>query len=283
MTPDQVKKLPPFDRLLYWIRERESIRRKRALGLPPPWTDDPILRTYRFCNVRRMDDRVSQWLYWNWYRPHKDHPNTLLAAFLARHFNHPDTLEAIGYPTTWDPKRVLSVLQERKAGGLKVFHVAYIVSAGSGQGGCKIRSLIRNVITPILGSPPNVDVRSIQATHAALIPCYGLGSFMAGQIVADLRWALTGTWKDRHDWAPLGPGSLRGLKRLYAGSVDANLGGQATEFLDQSRNEMRASLPNDLTKRLEAMDYQNCLCEWDKYERTLWGQGKPKHLYPGGR
>src|SRR3990167_5591431 len=42
----------------FWafVRERETIRERRAAGTPPPWTDDPVLREYRFCNVRRADD-----------------------------------------------------------------------------------------------------------------------------------------------------------------------------------------------------------------------------------
>ena len=37
--------------LLYWISERESIRKKKKSGEPKPWTKDPILRDYKFCHV----------------------------------------------------------------------------------------------------------------------------------------------------------------------------------------------------------------------------------------
>ena len=32
---------------------------------------------------------------------------------------------------------------------------------------------------------------------------------------------------------------------------------------------------------MEMMDFQNCHCEFDKYERTLHSEGRPKQLYPG--
>ncbi len=51
--------------LLYFVHEREFIRLKKIAGSEPPYTDDPILGTYRFCNVRRADDRVSRWLTQN--------------------------------------------------------------------------------------------------------------------------------------------------------------------------------------------------------------------------
>ena len=40
--------------------EREKIRKKREQGLPQPWTDDEILRSARFLNVFREDDRGSK-------------------------------------------------------------------------------------------------------------------------------------------------------------------------------------------------------------------------------
>jgi hypothetical protein len=37
-------------------------------------------------------------------------------------------------------------------------------------------------------------------------------------------------------------------------------------------------LPRNL-KDLHAQDIQNCLCEFDKYERVRLGEGTPKQLY----
>ena len=34
-------------------------------------------------------------------------------------------------------------------------------------------------------------------------------------------------------------------------------------------------------KKLCAQDVQNCLCEFDKYERVRLGEGRPKSKYPG--
>lgn len=46
--------------LLNFIAERERIRIKKEAGQPWPWTNDPILRDYKFCCVRREDDRVTK-------------------------------------------------------------------------------------------------------------------------------------------------------------------------------------------------------------------------------
>lgn len=48
----------------YWhfVGERQQIFERRARGDAPPWTDDPILGRYKFCNVYRAADRVSQYM-----------------------------------------------------------------------------------------------------------------------------------------------------------------------------------------------------------------------------
>src|SRR5262245_14954290 len=48
----------------YWhlACERQNIFFKRFENTLGPWTDDPILRTYKFTNAYRASDRVSQFL-----------------------------------------------------------------------------------------------------------------------------------------------------------------------------------------------------------------------------
>jgi hypothetical protein len=266
-------------RFLYWITERESIRLRRLEGRYKPWTTDPILRQYRFCNIRRMDDVVSRWLLDNWYGPYKDHPNTLFAASLARFFNLPSTLGLItgmvyreGPPDWSGVKR--AVLKAKQSG--PVFNAAYMVRGNDGPN--KVISVVDHNVRCIDPNISRVIPSSMEATCVNIRCGHGFGMFMAGQVTADLRWAIAGDWADRHSWAPLGPGSRRGLHRL------TGLWAGQEEFVDRLRGIIEVchrELPSTITGRLEAMDYQNCLCEFDKYERTRLGEGQPKRLYPG--
>ena len=47
-----------FYRFLY---ERHAAWERRARGLPPPWTDDPILHSFRFCNIFRELDTGTKY------------------------------------------------------------------------------------------------------------------------------------------------------------------------------------------------------------------------------
>lgn len=46
----------------YFASERQRTFERRIAGKSYPWTDDPILQTYKFCNVYRAADRVSQYM-----------------------------------------------------------------------------------------------------------------------------------------------------------------------------------------------------------------------------
>ena len=266
-----------IDDLVYWIRERESIRVRKERGDPPPWTDDPILGKYRFCNVVRMDDRVSRWLLTNWYGPYRDHPNMLAAVALARFMNRESTLSPLrrfvfrkGLP---DWKTIRSTMEAMPK---PIFGSAYMIY---GDSGCpKIESVVERRIRPMIAGA-TVDTSSMQATHESISAHHGCKSFMAGQMVADLRWGLSGTWADRNDWAPLGPGSRRGMNRILGRSTDSPLSQEEfVDLLNRLRSEANGRV-GSVADRMEAIDWQNCLCETDKYLRTLLGEGRPKQGY----
>lgn len=279
---EKIKPMSPENRFLYWIEERELIRALKTKGRERPWTDDPILSSYRFCNVRRMDDKVSRWLLENWYKPYFNHPNMLQAVACARFFNKPEALAqitSIVFSKGWKPQSILKTLRDYRDKGNTVFNGAYMVRGNDGID--KIDCVLNHYINHLW--EVRLDTTSMDLSHQTINACYGFGSFMAGQIVADLRWAIDGTWRDKRSWAPQGPGSTRGICRLY-GEKPTPTGVSTEEFKGRMAYviELVASTLPRIYKKLEGIDVQNCLCEYDKYERALWGQGRPKSKYQGG-
>lgn len=278
MKITEVSKLTPLERFQYWVRERQAISLKKLAGKPKPWTDDVILQNYRFTNVRRMDDKVSQWLLHHWYEPYKDHPNMVPAVALARFFNLPATLEPLtrfvfqeGHKPDWGSiKRNLRAMKVRGP----IFNAAYMVRGNDGKD--KIDSVIDYNVRPLADDPPVIDTDLMEVSWNNLHCRYGFGSFMAGQVVADLRWALTGEWLDRKVWAPMGPGSRRGINRIHNRSISGSL--SQKQFMEELRQLVGQCQP---VPGLEMIDWQNCLCEYDKYSRVLLGEGRPKQQYPG--
>ena len=69
----------------YWktAAERQEIFFKKVSGLQPPYTNDPIYQSFKFCNVYRACDRVSQFLIKNVIYDKETNPeNTLFRIFL---------------------------------------------------------------------------------------------------------------------------------------------------------------------------------------------------------
>lgn len=285
MITRKVRNLSTESRFLYWIRERRAIQLKKDAGEPKPWTDDEILQSYKFTNVLRIDDRVSQWLLKNWYEAYRDHPNMVLACSLARQLNTPAALAATGFPEEWQPLRVQSLLEQRAEKGLKNYSAAYMITSRYGRNRdpeTKPFQTVWRVCNPIAESGFVPDTNSMENTWRSMLKFMGFSSFISGQVVADLRWALSGTWQDKCSWAPMGWGSVRGLNRYLGRPIKYHWDVKSIEggfFLEEFRQLFRELAP--ILPKMEAIDFQGCFCEFDKYERVLHGEGRPKVRYQG--
>lgn len=271
--------------LFAFIKERHQIYQRKARGEPKPWTKDVILQKYKFTNVYRELDKVTVWIRENWREPNKKDPNLFFAMTVARLLNWPDTLSTLGYPRTWDPAYFVSTLHELRKFN-KIFGAAYIVST-NGRKMDKVEYLEAHVLTPLwmrrAAIRQAVATKSLATTHKALMETSGLGSFIAGQVVADLRYTPPlNQATDFDTWAASGPGSRRGLNRVLGRNVENPW--REVDWLENLK-EVGDCVEVEVRKAkmppIHLQDLQNCLCEFDKYERTRLGQGRPKALYPG--
>lgn len=287
--------------LLYWIKERYSIRQKKAAGKPKPWTKDTILQQYRFCNVHREDDAVTRYIAETWRNPWDGDPNLWFAMVVARLVNWPDTLQYLtpavfgrNAVIAWNPKSFLRVMNQRKRAGLQVFNSAYIVST-NGKAMEKPEYLVEYVLNPLWKDSSMFALHAkegtfglaeieLQALHNALTAYDGMGSFMAAQVVADVKYQSG--WRSAPDWAwfaASGPGSRRGLNRVFGFDKDRPWGGEGNWYthLLQLKAAMDPLIAKAGVPPVHAQDLQNCLCEFDKWERVRLGEGKPRNSYPG--
>ena len=275
--------LPLLPDLLYWIKERQMVHARRAAGNAAPWTEDHILQQYRFCNVRREDDRVTRWIHDTWLRPNETRAfeDLMFAAAVARLVNWPDSLAKVKFPAPWRPAKFTAVLNARKAREEKVFTSAYMIRAIEAKNGeTKADYLAKYVLTPLWEQRKNAPKDSLRALHNWLLPFYGMGSFISAQIVADVKW--TPALRSAPDWATFaapGPGSMRGLNRVLGRDVKAPWQPEAwhTELL-RLRKALLPKLPKGL-RDLDAQNVQNCLCEFDKYMRAKNGEGRPRQNF----
>lgn len=279
--------------LLYWITERERIRIRKEQGLPQPWTKDPILGKYRFCNVDRNDDAVTRWVFANWLNPHSGDANLWFAMVVARLLNLPFSLEyAQGAvfnrkgKVDWRADMFVSTLHYIRDNGNKIFNAAYIVST-NGRTMEKVDYLAEMVLTPLWERRKLAPAAmgSLEEFHTWLQQFDGLGSFMAAQVVADIKYDPKSPLAMAPDFATFaasGPGSRRGMHRLFGRDHTlpykehvwrADMGMLRPVVLEHFRDSVA------LSEKLTAQNIQNALCEFDKMMRTRNGEGTPKQLY----
>lgn len=272
------------DAMLYWITEREAIRKAKDAGAPKPWTLDPIMQSWRFTNVRRADDLVSRQLYTQFYQD--DSPTTqLVAATLGRLINWPETLMEVTSGEHFRLEHLENagdILHARSKRGEKIHSAAYIIPGVPGF--TKIDSVLLTV-ERVRQSAETIFSSTKRETWSNLMEIEFLGSFLAGQIVCDLGDLQSGRgWPDRATFAPVGPGSARGMN--YLKGRPRNLAVTQDQF-DRELPQLIAVLAPEIPdivkdRQLTASDFQNCTCEYSKIASAKEG-GRFKSRYDGAQ
>lgn len=270
-------------KFLAFVEAREETRIRRAAGGPPPWTDDPIIANYRFCNIYREDDATTVWLRENWREPYADHPDLWHAMLVARHINKIDTLAELGGPVLpWDPDKVRAVFADRKSRGLRNFSGAYMIHCK--QHGDKLDYLCKFMFDYMWNAREKLRPHpgdSLNGWHTMIGALYGMGSFITAQVIADIKY--TGVMREASDWhtfAASGPGSRRGMNWVLGRPRKANWAEDDWRLaLGRLREQIAPFFVRKGWQIPDGQNSQNILCEYDKYSRTLTGMSRPKQRF----
>jgi 5-hmdU DNA kinase, helical domain len=286
----------PVKQFIAFIEERENIRLRRIAGKPWPWTKDEILQTYRFTNVHREDDAVSQHFQNTVRNRYGEDPRVFPGTIIYRWFNRPSTCDAIFNKGFLGNKSRFEVYIEH--GNLDVLlecihelprpHVtgAYIINGKPGYS--KAEGVLQYIHEWCSTKPWQELWEAWKRNPPLLSEIYacvlsdGLGSFMRGQIVADLKYVeFLRDVRDWWMWATPGPGSLRGLNIVLGRHMMEPWGPKGTWLAELIKlsDAIAPELENIGIGRLHNQDLQNCLCEFFKYTKTARGAGRPRQVF----
>jgi len=263
--------------LAHFITQRELARENHDAGKSRPWCDDEIINAYRFCNMQREYDRVTRWLKKSWRDPYWRHENFIPAMILARMVNWPPTLEAIGFPKKWDDNQIINAIHTQAEKG-KAWTGAYVITT-CGAAMDKALYVVQTaaqarVIPPYTPSKDN----TLAGLWTSLRGLDGLGAgFIAAQVVADVKY--TPLLEEAADWwtfAVPGPGSKRGLNRYFGYDTNSPW---AIENWRAHLLEMIEDTQEFVHRQYHAQDWQNIMCEFDKWMRVKLGEGRPRSRY----
>jgi alpha-glutamyl/putrescinyl thymine pyrophosphorylase clade 1 len=268
----------------YWhlAAERQRILFRRLAGQSAPWTEDPILASYKFCNAYRASDRVSQYLIRDVIYTDGCHSaeDQLLRIVLFRLFSKPSTWELLcgeHEDVTYANFSVDGygrILDEAFAGGRKLYTGAFILCATRAFGHERKHrnhlALVEHMMGP--GRLPSsvAQANSLRDVYEALMQFPLIGSFMAYQLAIDINYSELCDFSET-EYTVAGPGARRGIAKCFMdtdGWDDRRIIAWMTERQDEEFARLEIDFLSLYGRSLQAIDIQNLFCELDKYARV---------------
>ncbi|HEY2922928.1 MAG TPA: nucleotide kinase domain-containing protein [Candidatus Binatia bacterium] len=270
-----------YDTFWRFAAERQKILAKRLRGSSLPWSDDQILLQYRFTNVYRASDRVSQYLIRNViYRDDPSPQDLLFRILIFKFFNRIETWELLKangivlHFQEFDWGGASAILEREIRARRSIYSGAYIMPPGPNSGRKNLKhvshlDIIRkmahsDLVNRLMDAPSMADAYSL-LRHYPL-----MGPFLAYQLVTDINYSRLTSFDEMH-FTVAGPGARSGIQKCFSrrdGVSDEDIiklvtERQAKEF--KSRGLLFTSLWG---RPLQLIDVQNLFCEVDKYSRV---------------
>ena len=270
---------------LYWefAAKRQAMFEARLQGHGWPWSADPILQAFKFCNVFRAADRVSQFLIKD--VAYDGHPDTTprdrvfqITAF--RTFSNIATWQGIVAELDGPPRlehlrsgAFEEALDRVKARNGGLYTGAFILCANKAFGFDEKHrnhvALFRHMFLDSMCAERVLQLPSLADVVGLLQSFPLLGPFMAYQTAIDLNYSDLLDFSE-NDYTQAGPGALRGLKKAFTGLGDYSPSDAILWMVEnQEREFQRLGLRFDglFGRPLHAIDCQGLFCELDKYCR----------------
>jgi len=272
-----------YDEFWRFAAERQAVFFRRFVGLPAPWTTDPVLSAYKFTNAYRASDRVSQYLLRNViYR--EDLPDSAdevcFRIILFKLFNKIETWELLEKnfgAITYDAysfrhyDRVLTKALER---GDRIYSGAYIMPPGGRSFGHSLKhrnhlALLERMLSDSLPSRVQ-DARSMQVAFELLRDYPTIGDFLAYQFVTDLNYSRVTDFSEM-EFVVAGPGARDGMSKCFSDFGGLNEAELIRLIADIQSEEFRRLGLEFLSlggRPLQLIDCQNLFCEISKHTRV---------------
>ncbi|WP_211101600.1 nucleotide kinase domain-containing protein [Niveispirillum sp. SYP-B3756] len=273
----------------YWrfAAERQAVFFRRAHGEKRPWTDNPMLRIYKFTNAYRASDRVSQYLIRHViYRDDlpKSPREVFFRILLFKLFNKIETWELLERtlgPISFEDYRFNvydTVLARAMQAGQRIYSAAYIMPPGSSAFGRSAKHqnhllLLERMMDDRLGERL-AQTRTMQEGFEKLRSYPTIGDFLAYQFITDINYSELTDFSEM-DFVVPGPGARDGLRKCFVdpgGLNEPELIRLMADLQEQEFERLGLDFQSLWGRRLQLIDCQNLFCEVDKYARVAHPQ-----------
>lgn len=268
----------------YWrfAYERLAIFYRRRYYPTGPWTSDRTLQRFRFTNVYRATDRVSQYLIRE-VQYHPDRPTETREVFfrtlLFKIFNKIETweaLEAASGPIAWcniDLDLIDRTLNALLQQGQSIYSAAYIMPPppfGKERKHSNHLALLAQMMADRLADRIS-QAPDLRTVYEQILSYPGIGRFLAFQYAIDLNYSSILNF-DESEFVVAGPGALDGISKCFT-NVDVGSAERliywVTERQDIEFEKRGINFCGLFGRPLQPIDCQNLFCEISKYTRVV--------------
>ena len=243
-------------------------------------TEDPILRRYRFTNVYRAADRVSQYLIRHvLYDDDRSFPDQFFRVLVFKFFNKIETWEILSQnlgDISWDSynfEHYDNILSHALETGRAIYSPAYIMPSGRTAYGYarKHRNHLKIIESMMVDQIPEILLQQLdfESVYRALrrYPC--IGPFVGYQYACDLNYSRHLNFSE-NDFVEPGPGALDGISKCFLDLGDFTPGDiihYMTDVQEVAFERFAPGFESLWGRPLHLIDCQNIFCEVGKYAR----------------
>lgn len=271
-----------FKYYFYFIQERMNIFWRKCNDADL-LTKDPILQTYKFTNVYRACDRVSQYLIKNVIYKDLDRytaEDVLLRILVFKVFNKIETWEYLNgeneiTTNTFNVQKLTDALTKRQQ-TKPIFSNAYMMAGSHAEyKGITTKhqvwlQMIEDRFIKGKGLRSVLNAKSLAEVYSQLRDYPLIGDFLAYQYAIDFNYSPYLNF-DEDSFVKAGIGAVRGIKKCFKSYGDTYEDSirYTQDHFDAFQDKYGFTAFRPLPGREpKLIDIQNCFCETDKYLRA---------------
>lgn len=278
------KLTPVFNAYWKFAAERQSIFFNRIQKPFGEWTQDAILKKYKFTNAYRASDRVSQYLIKHViYEGDPSISEVFFRILLFKIFNKIQTWEMfkreLGGAVSYDEysfSRFSQILAEAMNKKLTIFSSAYIMPTRTRIYDSRKKHenyllIIEKMMTDRL--PERIkEANSMQSVFELFRSYPMIGDFLAFQYTIDINYSELTDFKESSFVVP-GPGAVDGIRKCFydtGGLSDVDIIKFMADRQQEEFGRLNITFQDLWGRPLQLIDCQNIFCEIDKYSRVAF-------------
>lgn len=264
--------------IIRFADERMQVWQHKTTVKKPPYTQDPILSQYRFCNIYRELDRQTIQIHQDLLPLRSSFELWLLNLCFQRFVCRPETVKAVGH-LSFEEDANLSIMQRLAELDRPKYGTAYVFPVSVIQRSlfptreeffCQYLPLVIPSVAKVIKS---FDGETVNSALIKILPVFGFNfKFHWTEILIDIAYQFPDKidlYKDFH----IGPGATPTLNRLALGG-NVN---QVLNYLPQIKLDDFSYLNyKDKPVLLSAENWEGIGCEYRKYSNLKAGGGRKR-------